>query len=229
MYFFTLLPIKHGPGWFLRVARKASSTAGYWDRLASDRSSKFRNVPKKIRNSPEVKSWLAKHRGEFSLADFGDHATEFFERLTAKDNRYADMYAVVRMRLSPHDRRLFDLYIEQGMKAREIAARQHRNIQTVYRHIKYAKKRLQRAFEAHRENGTLVERRAAVQPTAPIKTLKFQPPDGGPVATARLVFDQGVPAWIDDNGKLFDEETQDLLDSVDELAPSFEVLDVEET
>lgn len=183
-------------------------------------------VPKKLRDSKEVKKWLASQK-EFKLTDFADHVTEFFERLHSnKNTQLLEMYLAVRLRLKKSDRKLFDMYLEQNLPAREISAYQRRPIDRVYRHIKYGKQRIKRAYDKYKEELANAPRRKPLEPTLPLRVLHFHAPGKGQ-RTARLVLDRGVPMWVDDAGGIFDEETQELLENLAEVEREFQVIDVE--
>lgn len=180
-------------------------------------------VPKRIRESAEVKEWL-RSQNEFRLEDFAEYSHPSTYLTAIHRPEQAEVHEAVRSvlpEMRAADRKLWDMY--QKMPPREIARRLGTTCNTIYRRMYSLKKR---ALALYAQPPKPKPRPKIKDSPAPVKTIKFSAPGQAETKTASLVLHDGRATWVDDKGGVFPEEIQDLLAELKELAPGFAVIDV---
>lgn len=183
-------------------------------------------VPPRIKNDPAVKAWL-KTQSEFKLSDFAQykqsssHVTGNAMSLDRAD--VAEAIRSVLHLVSPRDREYLTLSLE--MLPREVARKLGVPRDNMfYKRLQAAK---MRALALYMRPPKPPPRKVLQMPPAPLKTLRFTTPAFPVPRTARLVLRESLAVWIDDENGIFPGEIQDLLSELKELAPGFEIVDVE--
>lgn len=177
------------------------------------------NLPRRIRESPEVKKWL-ESQDEFVLDDFLEPHTVWNRSWPTEKAHFMAALQEVKDTLGDPDKTVIELFLQ--FPPRRIAVELGVSRREAYMMVRNAKNRAMRAYKQLQREPP--RPKLAVR-SAPVRTVRFVVPDR-PVSVARLILQDDGAIWVDADDGIYSDEVQDLLSGLRELEPGFEILDV---